>query len=76
MTSWEILDAHPERGVTVWSWGGMGMVSIDYSRRCWCLGGLSVVRPATNVQYNGRGWRERLERDAKAALEEIYKDEK
>ena len=53
-----------------------GMVSLDYAQRGWALGGTSHVRLTAPSLYTGRGWKARMEADAKRALEEIYKDEK
>lgn len=53
-----------------------GAVSIDFRSRCWELGWsarprcgkVMAERGAAGEGYTGRGWRERLEADAEAAL--------
>lgn len=68
---WAIWDCDPQ--VTIYSYRNEGLVSIDYLKRAWEPGGSRFVKSMPG-RYAGRGWRERLEADAVAHLEKIFKD--
>ena len=66
----EALDWHP--GLTVLhAPNKAGMVTLDYTQRVFRGGLCTCGQPTSTEAYGGRGWAEKLERDAVAWLSAV-----